>query len=109
MERFEAREKGTRAVDIEKSMAARIETQRLLERTQKAIEALEVLLDQVNRDWKNIDNRILGHIVCSPAITLGVGEHRFTEDWGVFQIDRARLGNDFQGNKLDLGMFSLIS
>ncbi|THH09280.1 hypothetical protein EW145_g2139 [Phellinidium pouzarii] len=43
----------------------------------------------VQRDRKKPDNRVLGHILYSPAIALGVGEHRFTEDWGIFQIDLA--------------------
>jgi len=71
------------------------------------MEALGALLDQVKKDWKKLDNRVIGHVLRSPAIILGVGEHRFTEDWGIFQIDRAKLGDGFQGNKLDLGAFRL--
>ncbi|KAM6499303.1 hypothetical protein JOM56_004811 [Amanita muscaria] len=78
-------------------------TQGLLDKAEKAIEALGVLLDQVNKDWNRLDNRVFGHILRSPAITLGVGEHRFTEDWGIFQVNRAKLGDGFQGNKMDLG------
>ena len=51
------------------------------------VEALGALLDRVNKDWKN--NRVLGHILRSPAIRLGVGEHHFTEDWGIFENDQA--------------------
>jgi len=103
IEGFEDREKGTNAVDVAKAKAARMETQGLLDKAEKAMEALGTLLDQVNKDWKKLDNRVLGHILRSPAISLGVGEQRFTEDWAVFQINRARLGNGFQGNKMDLG------
>jgi len=38
-------------------------------------------------------------------MTLDVGEHRLTEDWGIFQVNRAKLGAGFQGNKIDLGAF----
>jgi hypothetical protein len=99
------KEKGTNTVNIEKAKVARIETQRLLDKTEDAIEALTILLDHVNKDWKKLNNRILGHIVRSPAISLGVGEHRFTEDCGIFQVNRVKLGDGFQGNKLDLGTF----
>jgi len=68
----------------------------LLDKADKATEALAALLDRVNKDWKKLDNRVLGHILRSPAISLGVGEQRFTEDWGVFQINRAKLGDGFQ-------------
>jgi hypothetical protein len=58
-----------------------------------------------NKDWKKSHNRVLSRILRSPAITLGVGEHRFTEDWGIFRVDRAKLSVGFQGNKMDLGAF----
>ena len=69
------------------------------------MEALGALLDRVNKDWKKLDNRALGHVLRFPAISLGVGERRFTEDWGIFQVDRAKLGDDFRGIKLELGAF----
>ncbi|KAF8223583.1 hypothetical protein L208DRAFT_1381398 [Tricholoma matsutake] len=102
IEGFEQRERGTNTVDIEKAMAARIETQGMLDKAERAIEALRVLLHWVNKDWKKLNNRILGHILYSPAITLGIGEHSFAEDWGMFEVDSAKLSDSFQGNKMDL-------
>ncbi|KAG8884848.1 hypothetical protein FRB97_003054, partial [Tulasnella sp. 331] len=103
IEGFEERGKGINAADVERAKAARMETQGLLDKAEKAMEALGILLDQVNKDWKKLSKRILGHILRSPPIRLGVGEQRFTEDWGIFRIDWAKLGNGFQGNKTDLG------
>ena len=103
---FEKREKGTNALDIEKAKVARVETQGLLDKAEKAMEALKVFLDQVNKDWSELDSRIIGHILHSPAINLGVSENQFTEDWGIFQVNRTKLGDGFQGNKMDLGMFN---
>ena len=105
IEGYKEREKGTDAVDVGKAEAYRIETQRLVDKAGKAKVALEAFLDRVNKDWKNPKNRVLGHILRSPAIGLGVGEQRFTQDWGIFQIDRAKLGDGFRGNKMDLGAF----
>ena len=105
IEGLEKRERGTNAVDVEKATAARIETQGMLDKAERAINTLIVLLHRVNKDWKKLNNRVLGYILYSPAITLGVGEHSFTEDWGIFQVDRAKLGDGFQGNKMDLGAF----
>ncbi|KAH9033480.1 hypothetical protein EDB85DRAFT_1849128, partial [Lactarius pseudohatsudake] len=68
------------------------------------LEALKVLLEWVNRDWKELDNCVLGHIVHSPPTSLSVGEQHFTEDGGKFQINQAKLGDSFKGNKMDLGM-----
>jgi len=64
-----------------------------------------VLFGQVNKDWNKLDNCVLGHILRSPAITPGVGEHPFTEDWGMFQVNLSKLDDGFQGNKMDLGAF----
>jgi hypothetical protein len=105
IEGFEEREKGTKAVDVVKAKAARIKTQGLLDNAETAMVALGALLNQVNKDWKKLDNCVLGHILRSPAISLGVGKQRFTEDWGIFQVDRAKLGDGFQGNRIDLGAF----
>ncbi|KAI6008150.1 hypothetical protein F5J12DRAFT_767781 [Pisolithus orientalis] len=100
---FLERESGTDQADVRRAAASRIFTQMLLDRAKTAKEALPALLERVSTDWKNLDDRVLGHVLRSPAIALGVGEHRFTEDWGIFQVDRAKLGDGFQGNKLDLG------
>lgn len=107
IETLEEREKGTDLIDIEKDKSGRVRTQASLDNAEKAISALVVFLDQAKQNWRKLDNRVLGHILRSPAIRLGVGEHRFTEDWGVFQVERAKLGDGFQGNKIDLGAFRL--
>lgn len=86
------------------SNAAHAETKKA--RAEKEILALETLLADINRDWMSIDQRVLGHLLHSPPIRLGVGKEQFTEDWAVFEIDRTKLGPGFQGNALDLGNMS---
>ncbi|KAF9007706.1 hypothetical protein BDZ89DRAFT_997164 [Hymenopellis radicata] len=103
IEWFEEREKGTNIVDSEDARESRIHTQALVDEAEKAIPALVVFLDQVKKDWWKLYNRVLGYILRSPAIRLGVGQQHFTEDWGVFLVDRAKLGDGFQGNKMYLG------
>ena len=97
IEGYTEKEKGTVPSEVEKAKARRMESQRSLDKAEKAIEVLGGLLDQVNKDWKKLNNRVLDHVLCAPAIALGVGEHRFTEDWGIFQVDRTKLGDSFQG------------
>ena len=77
----------------------------MLGKAERETEALIMLLHRVNRDWKKPDNRVLGRILYSPAINLGVGEHSFTEDWAIFQVNQAKLSDGFQGNQMDLGAF----
>jgi len=105
IEGFKGGEKGTYAGDIEKARKDRDKTQALLDDVEEAMGVLGKFLGQVQKDWSKLDNRVLGTVLCSPAVNLGVGEHRFTEDWGIFQVDRTKLGDGFHGNKIDLGAF----
>ncbi|KAI0786131.1 hypothetical protein C8Q75DRAFT_794210 [Abortiporus biennis] len=100
---FEYMEQGTDAADVANARRSRIKTQELVEQGLAALDALIELLHQVNQNWKEPHRRVLGHILRSPAITLGVGPHHFTEDYGIFQVNREKLGKGFQGNKIDLG------
>ena len=104
IEAFEEREKGIDADDVEKARKYRAQTQALLRKTEEAMEARGAFFNEVNNGWKKRDKRVLGPVLRSPAIRLGVGEHHFTEDWGIFQVDRAKLGDGFEGNKIDLGV-----
>jgi len=105
IEGFKEREKGNDAADVAKAEASRIKTEGLLDKAEKAMEELGELLDQVNREWNKIDNRVIGHILRSPPIGLGVSEQHFTEDWRVFVVDRTKLSDGFRGNKMDPGSF----
>ena len=49
-------------------MKARIEIQGMLEKAERVIQELSVLLHRVNKDWKKLRNRVLGYILYSPAI-----------------------------------------
>jgi len=92
----------------EKAEAARsrAEIEALVNKAKQAIEQeLKPLLDRVEKDWKTIDNRVLGHVLRSPPIGLCVGKERFTEDWAVFHIDKDKLGQGYKGNVIDLGAF----
>ncbi|KAG8751901.1 hypothetical protein FRC14_007526 [Serendipita sp. 396] len=77
----------------------------LLEEAKEAIGALEEFLTNVSRDWKKRENRVLGHVVLSPPISLGVGEEGFTEDWAVIEIDNSKVDlTNFVGNAIELGI-----
>jgi hypothetical protein len=57
IEGLEKNERGTNTVEVEKAQVDRMETQVLLEKAEKAMGALGALLDQVNKDWKKLNNR----------------------------------------------------
>ncbi|KAM6493756.1 hypothetical protein JOM56_010117 [Amanita muscaria] len=86
--------------DIEK----RKEIQRLLHQTNNTTEVLEKFLGCVTNEWTEPSQRILGHIVCSPPITLSAGTEGFTEDYAIVELDSTKIEKVFRGNVIDLGM-----
>ncbi|KAK7447047.1 hypothetical protein VKT23_014257 [Stygiomarasmius scandens] len=94
----------------EKKIASNVKNEDLemfhveLDKTKKAIEALDTFRYYVETNWALPDSRILGHVVLSPPIGFGVGSEGFTEDWAVIEIDPSKVDkNNFQGNAIDLG------
>lgn len=66
MRGFKEREKGNDAADVAKAEGRWIKTEVLLDEAEKAIEELGGLLDHVNKEWKKIDNHVIGHILRPP-------------------------------------------
>ena len=74
-----------------------------VEGAKRKIESLEELRTDVSENWKSRENRILGYVLRSPPIGLGVGEEEFTEDWAVIEIDSSKVDStNFVGNAIDL-------
>ncbi|KAI2613251.1 hypothetical protein GGR54DRAFT_643047 [Hypoxylon sp. NC1633] len=97
------KEKGTDKDNVAMTKREQTRAQTMIDNAEETIEAFEAFLGEVKTHWKKLENRILGPIIRSPAIRFGVGDERFTEDWGVFRLDRDKLGDGFQGNVIDLG------
>ncbi|KAI9684814.1 MAG: hypothetical protein M1829_000189 [Trizodia sp. TS-e1964] len=87
---------------VKNAEAYRAETQRILGKAETAVKELQGFLSRLDA-WRKHNDRVLGPVLVSPAISLGVSGERFTEDWAIFQINRDKLGAGFQGNKIDLG------
>ncbi|TFK55382.1 hypothetical protein OE88DRAFT_1709888 [Heliocybe sulcata] len=85
IEDYQVMEAATNTID-ENAKAIRLKTERLLNEAEPAMEALGAFYDQVIHYWKEPDARVF-------AIRFG----------GLFLIDQTKLGNGFQGNKIDLG------
>ncbi|KDQ61043.1 hypothetical protein JAAARDRAFT_709558 [Jaapia argillacea MUCL 33604] len=54
--------------------------------------------------WSAESQRILGHVVYAPPMTVGTGDSKCTEDWALIELNRAKYNWDtFQGNVIHLG------
>ncbi|KAF8550285.1 hypothetical protein OG21DRAFT_1478584 [Imleria badia] len=80
-----------------------IKTRELLEETTGAINELQELSEQTKKDFSKPSQRVIGHVVWSPAITVGTAPHDFTKDVCVVKLDKARFLPNFKGNVIDLG------
>jgi hypothetical protein len=104
IEQLGSRLKYAEQMDEEDAEVERNQALPELEDARKAIKALEKFHVDISRDWKKVENRILGHVVLSPPIGLGIGEEGFTEDWAVIEIDDSKVDlTNFVGNVIDLG------
>jgi hypothetical protein len=76
-----------------------------LYKARKAIEELDVLYRDILTHWTTPETRILGHIILSPPISVGVGSSgSYTEDWAVIEVDTSKVDtSNFGGNAIDLG------
>ena len=77
---------------------------RLNDEAREAIEQLnafyQVLLDR----RASPKNQVLGKIILSPPIGVGVVREGYTEDWAVIEVDASKIDIDnFNSNAINLG------
>ncbi|KZT04518.1 uncharacterized protein LAESUDRAFT_298724 [Laetiporus sulphureus 93-53] len=60
----------------------------------------------VSTHWATPESRVLGHVILSPPINVGIDSsgEGYTEDWAVIEIDASKVdASNFDGNAIDLG------
>ena len=78
-------------------------TRELLEETTDAINELQKLYEQTKKDFGMPSQRVIGHVVWSPAITISATPYGFTKAVCVVKLDKARFLPNFKGDVIDLG------
>ncbi|KAI2606773.1 hypothetical protein GGR54DRAFT_408503 [Hypoxylon sp. NC1633] len=95
------------ADDLEDEDEAEAEYQDIREviaKSKAVMEAFEKLLVDVDRDWTNEKDRVLGHVTFSPPITCNGPDGGFTEDFAVIEINPQMVSKaNFAANAIDLG------
>ncbi|KAG6876994.1 hypothetical protein C0992_011143 [Termitomyces sp. T32_za158] len=69
----------------------------------KSIGELRDLFNKIRMGWRETSNRVIGHVIHSPAITFGADPYGFTKDYAVIKIDKDRFRKSFMGNVLHIG------
>ncbi|KAL4066316.1 hypothetical protein V8B97DRAFT_1980589 [Scleroderma yunnanense] len=71
---------------------------------EEAIKSLNQFHDKTTKYWSEEGQRILGHVIYSPPITVGTGAECYTEDWALIELNPNKIDwNTFKGNVIDLG------
>lgn len=103
--KLEARAKGDDDDDVAEAKKELKKTRSLLEEANEAVEELEKFYATVKKDWGNPEQRNIGHVRYSSALTLNAAPGGFTADWGAFELNDSKFKNAFVGNFIDLGAF----
>jgi hypothetical protein len=105
IEKLEERAAGDDEEDAKKARKDLTKTKQLLDDAIEAIDDLEKFHERTKKDWSKTSQRIIGHVVRSPAITVGTSPYDFTKDYAVVKLDKEKFKKSFKGNVLDLGTF----
>jgi len=79
------------------------QTRRKLGKTRLAIEKLKKFFVKVTMQWMKPSDRVIGHVVWAPPISVAPAPHGYTKDVCVIKLDEKKFSQNFRGNVLDLG------
>jgi hypothetical protein len=67
-----------------------------------AIIALDAFFVKLSKNWSELTDRIIGHVVWAPPIGVSVLPHGYAQDLCVIKLDK-KFRDGFLGNVLSLG------
>ena len=76
-----------------------------IKKTEGTVEEHKKFFALMKKDWSNVDNRVIGHVVWAPPITGLVDPHGYTLDVCVIKLDKSKFGPNIKGNVVDLGAY----
>jgi hypothetical protein len=92
---------GPKAEQAEREL---VETQHELRKIQTAIGELKKFFLKMKKEWRMPKDRIIGHVVWAPPVTVSTAPHSYTKDVCVVELDEKKFSQNFRRNVLDLGM-----
>jgi hypothetical protein len=81
-----------------------VETQHELSKTRTAIEELKKFFVRMKIQWTKPKDRVIGHVVWAPPVSVSTAPHNYTKDVCVVKLDEKKFSQNFRGNVLDLGV-----
>jgi hypothetical protein len=80
-------------------------TQADITKKEETVEELKKFFAKMKKDWSDVDNRIIGHVVWAPPITGLNPPHGYSLDACVIKLDETKFKPKFKGNVVDLGAY----
>jgi hypothetical protein len=84
------------------------ETQEQLTKTRIKIDALKAHFVTVKKKWSRAKDRVIGHVVWAPPISVAKPPHQYTQDFCVVKLNKDKFLH-FRKNMLSLGACSSVS
>ena len=81
-----------------------VETQRELSKTRTAIEELKKFFVKMKKQWTKPKDRVIGHVVWAPSISVSTAPYSYTKDVCVVRLDEKKFSQNFRRNVLNLGV-----
>ncbi|KZP05506.1 hypothetical protein FIBSPDRAFT_967210 [Athelia psychrophila] len=83
---------------------ARQEWKGMLAKGDKTIAAVNAFHSDITKRWDAVNQRVLGHVVYAPPLTVSTGPKQFTEDWALIELNQDKIDwKFFKGNVMYLG------
>ena len=89
--------------NAEQAAGELVETQRELSKTRTAIQELKKFFVKIKKQWTKPKDRVIGHVIWAPPISVSTAPHGYTKDVCVIKLDEKKFSQNFRGNVLDLG------
>ncbi|EIW74633.1 hypothetical protein CONPUDRAFT_140422 [Coniophora puteana RWD-64-598 SS2] len=87
-----------------KTTSNRQKTKYRLEEAEASKASVSEFHREITSLWSAESQRILGHVVYAPPISVGTGDSMCTEDWALVELNRGKFDWDtFRGNVIHLG------
>lgn len=82
----------------------------LMESAKEKIDETNTFHTKIVKQWTVPDQRIIGQIIHVEPISVDVAPHSFTKDWALIALyDEKFDWATFKGNKVYIGMFSILA
>lgn len=77
-----------------------------LDKAERTLVGVDALHSEITKNWTVVEQRVLGHVVYAPPISVATDPKQFTEDWALVERDCVKIDwDDFKGNALYIDTF----